>query len=468
MKTTHSVSRLSATCLSLVLGAIGTSLASAREEPNNELVQLIAELLRDQEKDMRALALEQIRSDAPGEANTRQFAAQLPQLPAPAQVELLRALAERGDEAARPAVIDVLDASRDESVRVAAIGALGALGEPADWQRLEDLLSEGTDTEKTAARSSLARLQGPEVSRSIAAQINRSPSKRRVALIKILADRRAFETVPTLLDAAVDSDPTVRVAAMAVLGELASPRHMPDLVQGVLKARPGSERAAAEKSVMFVCARISDKETQADPILQAMRKLKPADQVAMLSTLGRIGGRAALQEVEKAIDNRDPRRHSAGVRALSNWPDASVASQLIKLAKSDEHADHQTTALRALIRVAPLPDGRTDEQKLELLGTAMSMCKRDAERLLALDRARAIRLPATLRFVLPYLKQNRFAQQACKTIVELAHHRNLREPNKAEFDSALDQVIQVSQDATLVERAKRYKKGQTWARPKAG
>jgi len=52
-------------------------------------------------------------------------------------------------------------------------------------------------------------------------------------------------------------------------------------------------------------------------------------------------------------------------------------------------------------------------------------------------------------------------------VVELAHHRDLREPNKAEFDRALDKVIQTSKDATVVDRANRYKKGQTWARPTA-
>jgi hypothetical protein len=84
---------------------------------------------------------------------------------------------------------------------------------------------------------------------------------------------------------------------------------------------------------------------------------------------------------------------------------------------------------------------------------------------LTLQRASAIRAPETLRFLVPYLDQPAYAQQACQTVVELAHHRDLREPNKAEFDRALDKVIQTSKDATVVDRANRYKKGQTWARP---
>ncbi len=95
----------------------------------------------------------------------------------------------------------------------------------------------------------------------------------------------------------------------------------------------------------------------------------------------------------------------------------------------------------------------------------MAMSTRDTERDFVLQRAQAIRIPETLRFVAPYMNQQRYAQRACETVVELAHHRNLREPNKAEFDLALDKVMQTSKDATVVERANRYKKGQTWARP---
>jgi hypothetical protein len=70
--------------------------------------------------------------------------------------------------------------------------------------------------------------------------------------------------------------------------------------------------------------------------------------------------------------------------------------------------------------------------------------------------------------LLTFVDQPTFSEQACLSIVELAHHRNLREPNKSEFHPALDKVISTSKNATTVDRAKRYKAGQTWVRPKAG
>ena len=43
-------------------------------------------------------------------------------------------------------------------------------------------------------------------------------------------------------------------------------------------------------------------------------------------------------------------------------------------------------ALRALIRIAPLSDGRTDAEKLELLQKVLALCSRNAERNLVLQR----------------------------------------------------------------------------------
>lgn len=71
-----------------------------------------------------------------------------------------------------------------------------------------------------------------------------------------------------------------------------------------------------------------------------------------------------------------------------------------------------------------------------------------------------------MQFLLPFADRPELAQQACESIVELAHHRAVRDANKAEFHAALDKVLAVSTDATVQERAVRYKNGQTWVRPK--
>lgn len=463
--------------LGIALGCY--TIARAEVEPGAELVQLVIGLVQDEDKDLRALGFEQVRTEAKGAGATSQFAALLPKLPPEAQAALLSALADRGDPAALPAVRDVLKTSRDEPVRVAAIAALGFLGEQDDVRCLLELLCAAVPAEQEAARAGLVRVSGSTVSAEIAAALTRNtaqPAARdtaqpaaplRVTLIEILANRRAFDALPVVLAAATDDDVAVRAAAMTALGQLAGPEQIAGMVQAVLRAEPGAERAAAEKAIMFVCRRLEDAEKRALPLLAAIDRLNASDRTALLPTLGRVGGTAALTIIEGAIGSPDTALHETGIRALCNWPDASIAPRLIELVKTDQHPEHGTLALRALIRVAPLPDGRLPQERLDLLKEALALSTQDADRNQVLNRAQAVRTVETLRFLLPYVDQPDFAQQACESIVELAHHRELRDANKPEFHAALDKVIQTSRDSIVVERANRYKNGQTWVRPKS-
>jgi HEAT repeat protein len=457
--------------LCCAIGLVSTSQLSAQEEPGDDLVDLVVGLLGDADKDVRALGLEQVRTQVKGAAATRKFAAQLPKLPADAQVGLLSALATRGDRAARPAVVELLFATDDESVRVAAIAAIGVLGDSGDARLLIGKLHGDNKAEQAAARKALVRLQADGVGKSIctAIQAKNADAAHRVTLIEILAERREKSALVDLVAAAVVENEKVRMAAMAALGQLAGPDQIPGMVRGVLAARSSAEQAAAEKNVMFVCHRIEDADNQADALIAAVDQLKTRHQRAeMLSTLGRVGGARARDRIEQAIVADDPVLRGIGVRALCNWPTADIAPRLAELATSAKEPDQRTMALRALIRVAPLADKRTDAERLALLVKSMQMSRRDEERVLVLQRTRAVRTVEALRFLLDYIDQPLLAEAACESIVELAHHRGLRDAHKDEFHAALDKVIATSKDAIVVDRANRYKKGQTWVRPKPG
>ncbi len=414
--------------------------------------------------------IEWMSQRAKGAKANERIRAALPKLPVEIQLELVSALVDRGDSAARGAMLMILDAAQDLRVRVACIDALGPLGEPADVPTLISLLAPDgggrwlpapTEAQKAAARTALSELRGKAVAKAIVAHWKSATPEVRAELIGILVARRALDRVPDILAAATDPDARVRMAAMAALGELARPEQVADMLPGVLKAEPGGEREAAEKAVMFVCNRSENPDQRVKPLLAAWAKMDENDKTALLPLLGRVGTAKALEVVEGALADQTPGRREAGLRALCNWPDASAAAELMDLAQSDAEAGHRLSALRAAIRVAALPDKRPDAERLDLLKKCMTMATRNDERNLVLQRARTVRTVESLRFVAAYLDQPENAQEACATVVELAHHRELREPNKAEFDKALDAVIRTAKDAGVVDRAKRYKKGQT-------
>ncbi len=431
----------------------------------DDMVPMVLETLRDPEsdKDIRGIFLDEVRTGVTGTEATKKFAEAVPTLPLDARSGLIAALADRGDVAAKPAILAAMDA-KEESVQIAAIRAIAKLGGPEDCPKLVECL-QGDAAVNDAAKLSLIQIQGTDITKAIANTFEGAAPKAQAALIDVLASRRAMDTIPLMLKAAVSSDSAVRKSAMKALGGIADAEHIPGMVQGVLKAE-GPERGSAERSLAAVCNRIADPAQRAQPLLQAMDALNADQQRTMLVTLGRVGGDAALARVEKALADQDGKTHYAGLAALANWPNSSIAKQLEELAYNDPSPRNQRVALRAMIRLAPVDDGRTYEERLDFLKRTMDMSIRVDDRRYCLQRAGAIRIPDSLRWVLPFVEDQRYAEQACTSIVELAHIRDLRDDNKAEFHAALDKVLATSKNAETLERADRYKKGQTWERPK--
>jgi HEAT repeat protein len=452
----------------MVLGsllALPTATLRAADESSGELLRMVVDLLGEKDQEFRAAGLDQVRSQAKGSAATKLFAAQLPKLDASAQVALLSALADRGDGAARAAVLDLLATSHDENARAAALGALGKLGEPADLPLLIHALSAKSAAEQTAARMSLVQLRGKSVCETLAAEMGAAPPAVKAALIDALATRRAKDALPAFVAATVDDNAQVRGAAMAAIGQIGRPEQIAAMLPGVLKAMKGGERDAAEKNVALVCARIDKEDARGDVLIKALDSVDAAQRDQLLSLIGRVGGKRLINFVAEIATSKDPARRKLGIDALSKWPDASTADKLLEIANKTTDPAERTQAFQGYVKISATRDKRSDRQRLDRMRQAMKAAKTPEEQTLVINRCRTAYDVDALRFVLPYVDQPQFAQMACETIVELAHHREVRDPNKAEFDIALDKVIQTSKDPVVVDRANRYKRGETWARP---
>jgi hypothetical protein len=264
---------------------------------------------------------------------------------------------------------------------------------------------------------------------------------------------------------ASDDDAAVRSSAMRFLGRLGGPDHVVGMVKGLLKAMPGGEREAAERVVVAVCTQNVGKERSASVFVEQFKAADDSTRELLLPTLGRIGGNEAIAFIDVLL--ADPAKRKLGLAALTRWPDATVSQRLLDMLDKPADTSEREMLLAALIRIAPLPDNKlNDQEKLELLRKTMSLCERDEDRRRVLERANAIRTVDTLRFVVPYLDNVELAEPACLSVVELSHHRHLRDANKDEFTKALDKVLVTTKNPEIMERAARYKQGQTWERKK--
>jgi hypothetical protein len=190
--------------------------------------------------------------------------------------------------------------------------------------------------------------------------------------------------------------------------------------------------------------------------LERFTAVGESDRETLLPALGRIGRPQAMAIVDGVIAAENPARRGFGLKALTRWPDGTVATRLLDLHGKAADAAERDLLLAALIRIAPLPDNKLDDaQKIELLGKAIALCEKDEDRTGVLKRANTIRTVETFQFLLLYLDDPRFAEPACQSVVELAHHQKLRDAHKDEFAKALDEIIATTKNPELVERATR-------------
>ncbi len=425
----------------------------------DEAGDVILKTLAGDDAGAKAVAIGQIESLSAGAL--KPLAASLDKLPVPSRVAVITAIAARKDKSQLP--VALLAAKSDNAeVKRAGIVALGRLGDANTVEFLLDAMS-GKDATAGIAAESLAALPAEGVNEKLIAvlEAEKTPA-RSVALIGVLERRKATGAVAALLKAAGGNDAGVRLAAFSGLKTLASPEHVPSMIAALLKTAKGNERDQAELAIVAVAAQLpADK--RAEPALAAI-KADTKHTAELLPLLGRLGGSEALKAIREAISSTDAALHDAGIASLCNWPDVAANGELLTLAEKGKTDAEKLRGLQALTRINTGTSWieRTPDERLAALGVmkkAMALASRDDERRAILDGIGFVRHIETLRFVVPYLDQPAFAQSACKGVVELAHSKMLREPNKAEFEKPLDRVIALCKDKGLVDRAKQYKEG---------
>ena len=422
----------------------------------DKAAEMVLKMLAGDDPDRQAIAAGYVENII-GPASVETAAEQFPKLPASGQVLLLAALAFQGDKSAMPVAVAALE-SPNHDVRLAGIQALGKLGDTSAVPVLIEAVRAGGNTGGPALES-LREVYGDGVDEAIVSAVEKADNDLRGTLIDVLGDRRRAGAVPVLLKQAEHEDAGIRSRAMRALGNLAEANDVASMVAILLKREKGRERDDAEKAITLVSNRIPQVDSRADPVLAIIHSSTSEDRCVLLPLLGRIGGNSALKEVNEAIQSDNPQVQEAGVRALSNWPDASVANDLLELARHAENKAHGIWALRAYIRVVSLPSERPHQETLAMLKKAMEMAEQDDERRLVVSRASSARHVETLRWLVPLLDDPTVSGQASTAIVELAHHRELMDPNRAEFRKALEKVISVTTDQGLIDRAKRYISG---------
>lgn len=370
-------------------------------------------------------------------------------LPVPGRIAALQAMRDRQEASVRGAALAALD-SPDAELRKAGLQTLVCAAGGEDVKHLALLAaSDPSEDIREAAFETLRLMRHPETETAILGLLS-NETTRTPRLVRAAFARRSAAFVPAFLAAAESSDAAVRRAALEALEVMAPPEQAEALVSLLAKSTPGEEREAAGRAVWMACEKIADPAARSEPLFAGYEKADSPGRAAILPSIARIGGDKALATVHAAMKSDDQGLRDAGYRALANWPDASVAEELLDIAKNSANEAYRIWTLRAYARVVSLPDAFAPEKAFEMLKSAMDLAARAEDRLLIVTRLAAVRAPGSLELLLSYLDDPALKEGAVEAVFLSAKGLSQSHPDIAE--PALRKVRELTKDEAVLQQ----------------
>ena len=151
--------------------------------------------------------------------------------------------------------------------------------------------------------------------------------------------------------------------------------------------------------------------------------------------------------IEPVLQDQDPLLQDAASRALCNWPDATVAGQLLELARTGARESHRTWAIRAYARVAAREGAEKPEEVLAGLREVLCLASRLEDKKLVLSRLTAVRSVKSLALAVALLDDEQLRSEAMDAAVSLAEGMKQSHPKEAR--AALEEVGKLTPDPEL-------------------
>ncbi|MGC8742342.1 MAG: HEAT repeat domain-containing protein [Verrucomicrobiia bacterium] len=420
--------------------------------PQKESLALLEKSLKSQDYLIFSAA---VRSalEMKGQEAGKVLAAVLATLPVDNQVEILNAIANRGDAVALPEVIK-LSLSGNKTARIAAIKAIGSIGQDKALPELVNLTTESDSEISKTAQDALAGFAGKGADAIVMNMMKDSDVSKRVIGIDLVARRRMITALPTLVGLTSDNDPKIRQAALKRIGELGSVSEIDSLLGLLKKSDNDQDISAIEQSLSTICARAQNQELVANKIIAAFSSVGAKQKGALLHILSAIGNQTALAAVREAVKDQNQQVRNEAIRALGDWKSADAAPDLIELARTAQNNSDKTLCLRNFFRLTGQAEIPVN-QRIELCKKAAEIISNVEEKKMLLGALGNITATDAFGLIIPMLSDESTANEAGAAVVSVATRllQNKRNLNNQKIIQALEKVTTAKVNDTISKQA---------------
>ena len=378
-------------------------------------IPLLMEQFQSPDKGLFNIALSTAR-EFPGREIDEALAAEMAKASPERAALMINAMADRGGSVVLPAILKAAK-SGPKTVRVAAIQALGRVGNTKCMSTLLDSAMESDPEISLVARKSLTEIPGESIDKDLVGRLAKPDPKVYALMVELIGERR-IEALPVLLKALDASDKTVRSAALTSLGNMVPADKLSVLIKQVQSPKNAEEAAVAWKALKTACVRMPDRDACSTELSAAMDRASVPTKISLLKILGAVTGKKALQTIANAAKNPDPQLQDEASAILGDWMTIDAAPVLLDLAKTAPAEKFQIRAMRGYIKAARQFQ-MSEPERIEMCKQATEASVRTAEKKLVVEVLKRYPHLETLKLAVQAYKNPELKEDAVQAAIAI-------------------------------------------------
>ena len=336
----------------------------------------------------------------------------------PAKNGIIKNLNINPNLSARQAIESQLK-DKNFEVKQAAVRALIKIGDESATPMILDLLTDPDTQIAMMARDALITLPG-DVSSSVAQMIPLSSDAGKVAIIQVLAVRKASSHINIVLGQTNSVSPDVKIAAYKALKDVAATKDF-TLFCDMLEST--TDTSTVTPLQQAVIATLSDMaiEEKYSTVNNRMLSTGAGKRHLYYIVLSATGDKRGLETIVKAFKEGNGEAKDAAFDALLAWRGTEAADELFTICKeADVFADNYFNRALSSYIVLVSNTSITGENRLLRLRKAMGIAHTDDQRRNILRRIERTNTYLALLYAGEFLDQQPIQQAAANAVMNIA------------------------------------------------
>lgn len=283
--------------------------------------------------------------------------------------------------------------SNNTAVRTVSANALALTGNKKYATNLLDYLLKATSSEEVQpAQEALLQVVDKDNCKALVDKLGTASPAAQLALIQIIAERRASAYFDNIAALTQSGDTTVQNAAYQALNRLSTSAKLSNLL-GMLGK---TDKDAHLKAIQAAIVPVLDASSVA-----AVNEAYQSNKNKVIPILAYLEDKSALEKVNASFEKGTGKEKEAAFTALCNWNNSEAIRTLLKIRQSPDLSAYHSRAFNGMINQLNRSTWN-DEQKLAILSESVLGVNSKA------DQIAVVRAIGRLRGLAALMSANRF------------------------------------------------------------